>query len=138
MRGSGSRPSAHLEALIANVLRYGVLLSTAVVALGVALSPFQNGSYLGCPSTLEEVCASNFGKPSSAPLVVLAGLPSLNPLSIIEVGVLILLVIPYFRVGAGAVMYALEKKWWYVAISVTVFLVLMVSAFIVAPIEAWG
>ena len=96
MRESGSRSSAYLEALIASVLRYGVLISTAVIALGVALSPFQDGLYLGCPSTLEEVCATNFGKPSSAPLDVLAGLTSLNPLSIIEVGVMILLVIPFF------------------------------------------
>ena len=138
MRESGSRSSAYLEALIANVLRYGVLASSAVIALGVVLSPFQNGSYLGCPSTLEEVCATNFGKPSSAPLAVLAGLPSLNPLSIIEVGVLIQLDIPFFRVGAGALMYALERKWTYVAISVLVFSVLLISAFVVAPLEAWG
>ena len=68
----------------------------------------------------------------------LQGITSLNPLSIIEVGVLILLVIPFFRVGAGALMYVLERKWVYVAISVLVFSVLLISAFIVAPFEAWG
>ena len=133
-----TRSGIYLESLIANVLRYGVLLSTAIIALGVLLSPFRFGTYPGCPSSLEEVCATNFGRPTASMGEVFTGLLTLNPLSIIETGVLVLLAIPFFRVGAGGVMYALERKWTYVAISVLVFLVLLISALVVAPFEAWG
>lgn len=136
--GGRTGSSVKLESLIATVLRYGVLLSTAIIALGVFLSPFKFGAYPGCPSSLEGVCATNFGRPVSSLGDVAAGLLSLNPLAIIEAGVLVLLVIPFFRVGAGGVMYALERKWTYVAISVLVFAVLLFSAFVVAPWEAWG
>ena len=127
-----------LESLIANVLRYGVLLSTGIIAVGVLLSPFSFGAYPGCPSTLQQVCASNFGRPAASPADEFVGLLSLNPLSIIEMGVLVLLVITIFRVGAGGVMYAFERKWSFVLISVVVFAVLLISALVVAPFEAWG
>ena len=126
-----------LEALIANVLRYGVLVSSGIIGVGVLLSPFQSGAYPGCPSTLEQVCTSDFGRPVASLKDVFAGVMSLNPLSIIELGVLILLVIPFFRVGAGGVMYAFEGKWNYVAISFLVLAVLLFSALVVAPFEAW-
>ena len=132
------RSSDYLEGLIANVLRYGVLLSTAIITLGVVLSLFSFGGYHGCPSSLQEVCATNFGRAEPSLTSVASGLLGLNPLSIIEVGVIVLLVIPFFRVAAGGVMYALEKKWTYVAISALVFSVLLFSALVVAPFEAWG
>ena len=133
-----TRSRDYLESLIANVLRYGVLISTAIIALGVVLSPLNLGAYPGCPSSLQEVCATNFGRTEPSLANVMSGLLGLNPLSIIEAGVIVLLVIPFFRVAAGGVMYALEKKWVYVAISALVFSVLLFSALVVAPWEAWG
>ena len=136
MKGSETEPGPKLESLIGLVLRYGVVVSSAVIAVGVILSPLSMGSYPGCPATLDTICSANIGRPDPTALGVLAGLSSLNPLSIIEVGIIILLAIPFFRVAAGGVMFTAERDWRYVAISAFVLGVLLVGTFIVGPFEA--
>ena len=126
------------ESLIASCLRYGVMVGTGVIAVGVLLSPFKIGSYAGCPASLQEVCATNFGKPDASLGSIFGGLLSMDPLSIIELGALVLLIIPFFRVAIGAIMYAARGNWTYVAISAFVVTVLLISTLMVAPWEAWG
>lgn len=131
-----SESGEKLENLIGLVLRYGVLISSVVIAIGVLLSPFQIGSYPGCPTTLDTICSANVGRADPSSATMLAGISSLNPLSIIEAGVIVLLAIPFFRVAAGGVMFASERDWRYVAVSAFVLAVLLVGAFIVGPLEA--
>ena len=140
MKGSGARSSEKsgrdIESGIGLALRYGVLVSTLVIILGVLLSPFVIGSYQGCPATLDAICGTNIGRPDSSLSSLLAGVSVLNPVALIELGVVILLAIPFFRVAAGGVMFASERDWRYVAISAFVLLVLLVGTLIVGPYEA--
>lgn len=135
-RTRGPRPRSDLENLIGLVLRYGVILGSAVVAAGSLLAPLRIGSYPGCPTALDSVVGANVGRPTLSPAAFLAGLAQLNPVCIIEAGVLILLSIPFFRVFAGGIMFGSRKDWKYLAISAFVLAVLLFGTFVVGPLEA--
>lgn len=124
------------EIFIANVLRYGVLVSSILIAIGVLLSCLRVGIGSGSPWSLEDVCKMNFGRPVASMGTLFASLTSLNSLSIIEVGALALIAIPFFRVFAGTLMYASRRNWIYVVISAVVMAVLIFSTLVVAPLEA--
>lgn len=130
------RPRLDLESVIGLVLRYGVILGSSVVAVGSLLAPLRIGSYPGCPTELNSVVGADVGRPILSPAAFLAGLLRLNPLCIIETGVLILLLIPFFRVVAGGAMFVSRKDWKYVAISTFVLGVLLFGTFVVGPLEA--
>ncbi len=125
-----------LESAIGLALRYGVVLSSALIAVGLVLSSFKVGSFAGFPPTLEGVISTGYGKPVYSMGTLGAQLGKFEPLSIIEAGVLVLLAIPFFRVAVGGIMFVAEKNWKYVAISALVLAVLLVGTFIVGPIEA--
>lgn len=125
-----------IEVAIGRVLRYGVIASSIVIAVGVILAPSGLGTNTSCPTTIEEICRTNYGRPVLDLQSVFSGLMTLNSLSIIEAGVLILLLVPFFRVAASVLMFVDEKDWTYVAVASFVFAVLMFSTFVVAPFES--
>lgn len=131
------------ERVIGVAMRWFVISSCTTIAIGVLLLPCflpcfipMIGSYQGFPSTLAQVCGSNIGRADPSMANVLNALASLNPLAFIEVGVLLLLATPFFRVAAGAVMFASRRDRTYVAISAFILVVLMFASFVVGPIEA--
>lgn len=129
-------PKVDGEGLIGATLRWSVIASTMTIALGVLLSPMKIGAYQGCPATLAQVCGANVGRADPSMANVFAALANLNPLALIEVGVLVLLVTPFLRVAAGGLMFAHRKDWNYVAISAVVLGVLLLASFVVGPAEA--
>ena len=127
------------ERVIGVAMRWFVISSCTTIALGVLLLPCfvpMIASYQGFPSTLAQVCGANIGRADPSMVNVLSALASLNPLAIIEVGVLLLLATPFFRVAAGAVMFASRRDRTYVAISAFILVVLMFASIVVGPIEA--
>src|SRR5689334_4180740 len=105
------------ELIIAYVLRGGVLLSAAVVLLGVALYALRGptGGQIGArpaPSTIGDV---------------IAGVGHGDPRAIIALGLLILLATPVLRVAVSVVTFALERDWRYVAITAAVLAILILS-----------
>lgn len=124
-----------LENAIGILLRYGVIASSFVVAIGVLLSPLTFGSYTGTPSNLDQVFKTNYGATILSFGILFRQLVSLNPLSIIELGVIVLLAIPFFRVGAGGMMFLHERDWKYVMISFLVLAVLFIGTFVIGPYE---
>ncbi|MGH2505409.1 MAG: DUF1634 domain-containing protein, partial [Ktedonobacterales bacterium] len=96
------------ELLISNVLRGGVLLSAAVILVGVILHyarPAATAGALGYPHQLGDVIPA-----------VLAG----NAQAIITLGLLILLATPVLRVAVSIGAFALEHDWLYVGITTLV------------------
>lgn len=130
------RRGSKLEDAIGVLLRYGVVVSSVVIAIGVVLSLFKIGSHSGTPSSLQQVFSANYGATILSLGYLLGGVLSLNPLSFIELGVVVLLAIPFFRVAAGGLMFAFEKDWRYVTISAIVLGVLLIGAFVIGPFEA--
>jgi uncharacterized membrane protein len=98
---------------IAAVLRYGSMLSTLVMALGVALAMRRGG--VGSPSE----------GPSTRGLI--RSVIELEPMGIAELGILLLLLTPVLRVATAIVAFRIERDYKYVLISSGVLLVILAS-----------
>jgi len=125
---AGAEQQDHLirqaEIIISNVLRGGVLLSAAIILLGVALF------YLGALRSSGGLThLSDRPYPSSLP-AVWGGLLHGEPLAVVSLGLLILLLTPVVRVAVSIVAFALEHDRRYVIITTIVLIILLVSFFL--------
>lgn len=113
------------ELIISNVLRGGVLLSAAIIALGVVLfyARYLTGD---SPANAATTFPASLGQ-------VGAGLAHGNPLAVITLGLLILLATPVFRVAVSIVAFALERDQQYVIITLIVLAILLGSFFFLGP-----
>ncbi|WP_035796711.1 DUF1634 domain-containing protein [Clostridium akagii] len=111
-----------MEITISNVLKLGVLLSAAIIFIGLSMFLITGKSgYSG-----------NY-YPTS-PLEILKGLILFKSYSIILTGLLILILTPVFRVGVSIIVFFQEKDFLYVKITSLVFIILLIS-FILGKIE---
>ena len=134
MKAKDSRRDSN--ALVANVLRYGVVAGTLLIALGTLLAPIKIGSYQGYPPSLGQVTRSDFGGTTSNLWLAAQQALQVNPLSIIQIGVVVLILIPFLRVAASIDLFASAGNRTFVALSVCVLAILIFSALVVAPFEA--
>ena len=108
------------ELIISGVLRGGVYLSAGLIALGVILyyvRYFADGEHTAAPAIPHTLGA------------VASGLGTLDPVSVIAVGLLVLLATPVVRVAVSIVAFALERDRTYVIITSLVLLILLISFF---------
>lgn len=126
-----------MNLFISRVLRTGVVLSAAVVLLGLVL--FLVTGRTGYEAALG--AAGGPGGPNVAELVrfgvkgafptslaaTLAGAAALKPFAIIQLGLLLLIATPIIRVATSVAVFAVERDRLYVAITLFVLLVLCVS-----------
>lgn len=112
-----TREPNEVEILVAQSLRFGVLLSAAVILVGLVLFLFSGeGGYPGesYPTQLKDI---------------FAGALSLKPFAIILAGLVLLICTPIMRVGISVLVFLKEKDWLYVGISSVVFLILISGFF---------
>ncbi len=104
-----------LDRIAGVVLLVGAALSFAIMLAGFVLqgSAPLPGSFLAQP-----------------PDAVLAGVRRLQPLAIVNLGILVLIATPVARVIIAIAGFALQRRWRFVGVSSFVFLVLMVSILI--------
>jgi uncharacterized membrane protein len=106
------------ELLISFVLRGGVVLSAAIIGVGVLLyyiRYFATGGPAGQGTIYHSVSG------------VLGGVLAGDPLAIIALGLLVLLLTPVLRVVVSIVTFALERDWLYTGITLLVFCILLLS-----------
>jgi uncharacterized membrane protein len=123
-----------MNAVISDLLKYGVIASTTLVVIGTILTfahPPQS-----FPSSIQQVVSTNFGKPTLNLGVLLSGVAAANPSSILQLGLLILLATPVARVAASVILFAAEHDKIYVAITLFVLIVLLIGIFLIGPLEA--
>lgn len=111
-----------VEVVISRSLQVGVLLSAAVMLIGLALFLITgNSGYPGntFPTNL---------------LLVFQGLIALKPYAIMLVGLFLLILTPVFRVGISILVFLKEKDFLYVKITALVFAILLVS-FLLGKVE---
>ena len=121
MTGSGHRfQDRDLELLMGNLLRWGVLIAATVVLLGGGIYLMQYGHELmhyrhfdGEPAQLQGI--------GSIWTTALQG----HGRSIIQLGILILIATPIFRIIASIFGYVLERDWKYVVITLLVLSVIL-------------
>lgn len=120
--------TARLELIVSNVLRYGVILSAVVTAIGFAL--LVRATYAGTP---QPGSAAIFPPPRGhaevlrTPGEVAGRLLQGDPNAVVILGLLILLFTPILRVAVSTIGFAIQRDWAYVAITLYVLVVLGVG-----------
>lgn len=121
-----------MNRLVSGILRGGVIASAAVVALGLAL-------YLITGRTGYEAAGQGLagliqlGNGATFPVSIweaIRGVIALKPFAIIQLGLLLLIITPVVRVASSVVAFAIERDRVYVAITLFVFVVLVISFFL--------
>lgn len=128
-----ARKEVDFNAVIGLVLRYGVIISFAVVGVGSILlfAEGQTGYYpLGGAEQL--VSMNNRLLIGLAPLI--QGVASAKPYAIIDLGLLILLATPVARVFVSIFLFLKEGRYIFVLITVTVLALLLFSMFVLGPL----
>lgn len=115
---------ARIEAAISALLRTGLILASAVVLAGGALYLFQHGSempnygkFLGEPTELKSLAG------------ILGSALDLQSRGVIQLGLLLLIATPVCRVFFSAATFLARKDYLYVAVTVSVLLILSFNIF---------
>ncbi len=132
-QSAGVVPLTRMELLISYVLRGGVLLSSAIVAVGVVrLALTGTTGYASIlPHHLTDIVRYH---PSAGPGTfptalgaVWTGALAGKPYAIIAVGILLLIATPVVRVALSVGFFVSERDWLYVGITLFVLAVLLGS-----------
>ena len=119
-----------VELFIAQLLRWGVVISFVIVATGIGavVVTGQTGYHQirldDVASVVQYRIRPDFPNSLGA---VLSGLIALKPYAIIALGLLVLIAIPVARVAVSVVAFALERDWLYVVITAFVLAMLLLS-----------
>jgi uncharacterized membrane protein len=121
------------KSAIGLVLRYGVIASFVVVALGSALLFLEGQTGYYPMGSAEQLFDSQNGSLIGlAPLI--QGVASAKPYAVIDLGLVVLLATPVARVVISVFLFMEEKRYAFVAITATVLAILLLSMFVVAPL----
>jgi uncharacterized membrane protein len=114
-------------------LRVGVLLSAAIILIGVVLVFAHQGSN---GFSLSQIAAPNSRVNSSVfqPSEVIGGLSELNGLDYVYLGLMVLIATPIIRVVLGIAQFAKERNKLYTIITVIVLFNLMFAIFVLPVI----
>jgi len=115
------RDSESIADVISRVLRYGVLISAAIIIAGLLLLIAANGLSDATPLL-------NFDLRQAPTLGSFAsGLASLQPYSVIELGAIVLIATPVSRVLISVFLFAAQKDRTYTLITLVVLSLLLFS-----------
>jgi uncharacterized membrane protein len=123
-----------MNVVISNLLKYGVILSTTLVVLGLVLIAIKTPPTF--PTNVGQLVSSNYGKPTLDLGTLLSGAASGSPLFVLQLGLLILLATPVVRVITSIILFAAERDGKYVLITLIVFGILLFSILVVGPYVA--
>ena len=128
--GSSMKSPDSMSGIIGNVLRYGVILSAAIISLGLVLLASASGnSEVGTFLTYspDRIPHGTFDTSLGG---LLSGLVALQPFSVIELGTIVLIATPVVRVLTSVFLYAAQKDRLYVVITAAVLALLVFSIFV--------
>ncbi|MGH2458996.1 MAG: DUF1634 domain-containing protein [Chloroflexota bacterium] len=114
--------SAHIEFIVSNVLRYGVLLSFVIILIGSVMLFIQGGQ----AATVRLVGAPNPHSPGQ----VISDLLQLQPKAVIDFGLMLLIATPVMRVAVSVIAFLVEEDVIYTLVTLFVLAVLLVSFFL--------
>jgi uncharacterized membrane protein len=125
-----------LNTVISGVLKYGVTISTVLLLTGLTLLLVEKPA--GLPTSVQQLISSNYGRPTLDVGQLFSSAAQGMPIFVIQLGLVVLLATPFVRVLASVIVFAAERDRTYVAITLIVLGILLVSLFIVGPAEAHG
>jgi uncharacterized membrane protein len=121
-----------MNAVVGKVLRYGVLISAAVIIIGMLELIATNGTSDVSGSVIYYPNAIPHGNFDISLSGLASGLIGLQPYSLIELGAIILIATPVSRVLISVFLFAAEGDRVYVAVTAVV-LSLLLFSMLVAP-----
>jgi uncharacterized membrane protein len=125
-----SERTLRIELFIAQLLRWGVIVSFTIVAVGIGMVIVtgQTGYRAIRRDDVNSIVAYHTHADFPNTLGdVFSGLLALKPYAIIATGLLVLIAIPVMRVAVSVMAFAMERDWLYVVITAIVLLVLLTS-----------
>ena len=128
-----------MQKFLSRLLLYGVLLSTAIIIIGLVLMAITNATGYSCDSAKDSLnCMLSYnsnliphGDYPNNLFALASGLVHLKPFSVIQLGVIVLLATPVLRVFSSLVLFAAGKDRAFVLITVFVLAMLLFSFFVV-------
>jgi uncharacterized membrane protein len=127
-------PKSHvIEAVISMILRLGVVLSIAIIAVGLTLTFVHHHEYFRSRPALGSLIDARTSYTASVSSV-LHGTRELRGQSIVMLGLLVLIATPVLRVAVSVVLFAVERDMLYVAITAVV-LALLLFSFLIGAAE---
>lgn len=135
MNHKGMGPLTRMELVISYALRAGVLLSAAVILVGILSFTLKRdtGYARVLPHHLQDILTFHQARgpgffPTSFP-AVLRGAMAGKPYGIIGLGMLLLILTPIVRVALSVFFFLAQRDWLYVGITLFVLAVLTFSLF---------
>ena len=114
-----TRDDRTMERWISHVLRGGVLIAAAVIAVGVALFLI-HGPGAGAPRTRAELTGKRGPRVATSVGQVLRDVRDLRPLGIIQLRLLALILTPMTRVAMTLALFLRQRDWIFVTITAAV------------------
>jgi uncharacterized membrane protein len=130
------RDPESMNGIIGNMLRVGVLASAAVIVLGAALLVVKYGGSDFTDFLHYDASTIPHGTFSVSLQSMVSGIASLEPYSIIELGVLLLIATPVSRVVVSTLLFAAEHDRTYVYVTLCV-LGLLLFSMLATPFIPW-
>jgi uncharacterized membrane protein len=121
------------KSAIGLVLRYGVIASFIVVALGSVLLFLEGQTGYYQMGSAEQLFDSQ-NRSLIGLTRLIQGVASAKPYAVIDLGLVVLLATPVARVVISVFLFMEEKRYAFVAITATVLAILLLSMFVVAPL----
>lgn len=111
-----------MQVIIGNLLRGGVLLSTSIVIIGGIIYLFRHGQEFPEYKTFR-------GQPPAFRTIpgIFRGVWEGRGRAVIQLGILVLIATPVFRVAFSIIGYLLEKDYLYMAITILVLGIILFS-----------
>ncbi|MBW4890806.1 DUF1634 domain-containing protein [Mucilaginibacter sp. HMF5004] len=111
-----------IQLFIGSLLRWGVLLSMAVVIFGGTIYLYRHGNSIADYSIFkgQPALTSNFTS-------IINGVFTFRGRAIIQLGILLLIATPIARVACSAMGFIAEKDYLYVGIALTVLVIITIS-----------
>ncbi len=117
--------------IIGYVLRYGVTIAFAVIALGSGLLFAEGQTGYGSLGSAEQLYGNRFVL-GFVPLS--QGVVSAKPFAIIDLGLILLFATPLARVTISIFLFFEEKRYVFVWITIIVLIILLLSTFVIGPL----
>jgi len=121
--------------VIGLVLRFGVTIAFAVIALGSVLLFAEGQTGYGSLGSAEQIYNSRFVPGAGS---FLQGIATAKPFAIIDLGLILLFATPLARVAISIFLFAEEKRYIFVWITILVLSILLFSTFVIGPLLASG
>jgi len=119
-----------MDYVIGLALRIGVVVSIVLMVIGGTLLIIE-GRGLGYSDYSIMSIRSRVNTTVIPPITALRGLSQADGLSFIILGLMVLIATPVLRVALGIASFAMERDWLYVAITIVVFINLMLAIFVI-------